>query len=165
MMYPGKAFADTSSSFHPVPTGFPWFFPWFFRRQLCSGLVHAVLFRRFTVFGFDSHSLLQLQFHLYTPSQRQSGKPGCFCLHRFEVIALTVCPLNGNCIYNHRTDTGVDCCGRSACAYPDLQKQQLAGGIAELLAIIRRTPAQEEKLQRYRRYFRELNNLNERNGR
>ena len=106
---------------------------------------------------FDSWPLLQLQFHLYTPSQRQSGKPGCFCLHRFEVIVLTVCPLNGNCIYNHRTDTGVDCCGRSACAYPGLQKQQLAGGIAELLAIIRRTPAQEEKLQRYRRYFRELN--------
>ena len=59
----------------------------------------------------------------------------------------------------------VDCCGRSACAYPGLQKQQLAGGIAELLAVIRHTPAQEEKLQRYRRYFRELNNLNERNGR
>lgn len=66
------------------------------------------------------------------------------------------CPLDGNCIYNHRTDTGVDCCGRSVCAYPGLQKQQLAGGIAELLAIIHRTPAQEEKLQRYRRYFREL---------
>ena len=107
---------------------------------------------------FDSHTLLQLQFHLYTPSQRQSGKPGCFCLLNFdfEVIALTVCPLNGNCIYNHRTGTGVDCCGRPACAYPGLQKQQLAGGIAELLAVIRRTPAQEEKLQRYRRYLREL---------
>ena len=99
---------------------------------------------------------LQSQLHLYTPSQRQSGKPGCFCLHRFEVIVLTVCPLNGNCIYNHRTDTSVDCCGRSACAYPGLQKQQLARGIAELLAIIHRNPAQEEKLQRYRRYFREL---------
>ena len=106
---------------------------------------------------FDSWLLLQLQFHLYTPSQRQSGKPGCFCLHRFEVIVLTVCPLNGICIYYHRSVTGVVCCGRSACAYPGLQKQQLAGGIAELLAIIRRTPAQEEKLQRYRRYFRELN--------
>ena len=114
---------------------------------------------------FDSWPLLQLQFHLFVLLQRQSGKPGCFCLHRFEVITLIVCPLNGDCVYNHRIDAGVDCCGRSACAYPDLQKQQLAGGIAELLAIIRRTPAQEEKLQRYRRYFRELNNLNERNGR
>ena len=100
---------------------------------------------------FDSWPLLQLQFHLFVLLQRQSGKPGCFCLRRFEVIALTVCPLNGNCIYNHRIDTGVDCCGRSACAYPQLQKQQLAGAIAELLAVPVRNPVQEEKLQRYRR--------------
>lgn len=93
----------------------------------------------------------------HTPTQKQSGKPGCFCLRRFEVIALTVCPKGGNCIYNHRVDTGADCCGRSACAYPRLQKQQLAGAIAELLAVPLRTSAQEEKLERYRRYFRELN--------
>ena len=73
------------------------------------------------------------------------------------MIALTVCPLNGNCIYNHRIDTGVNFCGRSACAYLQLQKQKLAGAIAELLAIPVRNPVQEEKLQRYRRYFRELN--------
>lgn len=78
-------------------------------------------------------------------------------MHRFEVIALTVCPLNGNCVYNHRINTGADCCGRSACAYPRLQKQQLAGAIAELLAVPLRTPVQEEKLERYRRYFRALN--------
>ncbi|MFR7478842.1 MAG: hypothetical protein ACLUUJ_08380 [Acutalibacteraceae bacterium] len=77
-------------------------------------------------------------------------------MHRFEVIVLTVCPLNGNCIYNHRTDTGVDCCGRSACAYPELQKQQLAGRIAALLAVPRRTLAQEERLRRYRQYFHQL---------
>lgn len=137
--------------FFPVPPGFP----------ASTGGKYAAAgacsFSRLTAFGFDSHSPLQLQFHLYTPSQRQSGKPGCFCLHRFEVIALTVCPLNGNCIYNHRTDTGVDCCGRSACAYPKLQRQKLAEAIAELLGLPLRTPAQEEKLQRYRRYFRELN--------
>lgn len=69
---------------------------------------------------------------------------------------MTVCPLNGNCIYNHH-DTGVDCCGHSACAYPRLQKQQLAEAIAALLAVPLRTPVQEEKLRRYRRYFRELN--------
>ena len=57
---------------------------------------------------------------------------------------MTVCPLNGNCIYNHRIDTGVDCCGRSACAYPQLQKQQLAGAIAELLAVPVRNPVQKK---------------------
>ena len=69
---------------------------------------------------------------------------------------MTVCPLNGNCVYNQRINTGADCCGRSACAYPRLQKQLLAGAIAELLAVPLRTPVQEEKLERYRRYFREL---------
>ncbi|HIW14899.1 MAG TPA: hypothetical protein H9691_05595 [Firmicutes bacterium] len=71
------------------------------------------------------------------------------------MITLTVCPLNGDCVYNHRI-AGVDCCGRSTCAYPRLQKQQLAGGIAALLAVPRRTLAQDERLRRYRQYFRQL---------
>lgn len=141
-----------------VPPQSPKLCRWVFllsRRRICGGW--CIQLATLCILGLIPTRRSKYTSIWYTPTQKQSGKPGCFCLHRFEVIALTVCPLNGNCIYNHRTDTGVDCCGRSACAYPGLQKQQLAGGIAELLAIIRRTPAQEEKLQRYRRYFRELN--------
>ena len=103
---------------------------------------------------FDSWPLLQLQFHLYTPSQRQSGKPGCFCLRRFEVIALTVCPLNGNCIYNHRIDTGVDCCGRSACAYPDLQRKALVKAIFNLSKSRSLSDKQRGTLKKYQATLR-----------
>lgn len=74
---------------------------------------------------------VSLHIQLTLLQQRQSGKPGCFCLLRFEVIAL-ICPLNGNCIYNHRIDTGVNFCGRSACAYPTLQRKALVKAIFNL---------------------------------
>ena len=133
------------------------------RRRICGGW--CIQLATLCILGLIPTRRSKYTSIWYTPTQKQSGKPGCFCLRRFEVIALTVCPLNGNCVYNHRINTGADCCGRSACAYPRLQKQQLAGAIAELLAVPLRTPAQEEKLERYRRYFRELNNSNERNER
>ena len=97
---------------------------------------------------------VSLHIQLTLLQQRQSGKPGCFCLHRFEVIALTVCPLNGKCIYNHRIDTGVNFCGRSAYAYPDLQRKALVKAIFNLSKSRSLSDKQRGTLKKYQATLR-----------
>ena len=69
----------------------------------------------------------------------------------------TPCPFNGNCMYNIRIHAGCDFCILPRCIHPDEQRRALIRAITRLAVKPYRTPAQEEKLQRYRRYFRELN--------
>nr|DAU37998.1 MAG TPA: hypothetical protein [Caudoviricetes sp.] len=73
------------------------------------------------------------------------------------MIALTVCPLNGNCIYNHRIDTGVNFCGRSACAYPDLQRKALIKAAAQIRKYPERGEEADRRLKKYLAYLQALN--------
>lgn len=66
------------------------------------------------------------------------------------------CPKNGKCLYCARKITGTLFCILPQCAYPLEQRLALIRAITQLAAKPHRNPAQEEKLQRYRRYFREL---------
>lgn len=67
------------------------------------------------------------------------------------------CPKNGKCLYCARQITGTLFCILPRCAYPLEQRLALIQAITQLAAKPYRNPVQEEKLQRYRRYFRELN--------
>lgn len=69
---------------------------------------------------------------------------------------MTVCPKNGNCIYSHKADTGSDFCGRSACAYPRLQRKELVMAISELENLENPTEVHKRKLRRYRECLRKL---------
>lgn len=66
------------------------------------------------------------------------------------------CPKNGKCPYCSRKITGTMFCILPRCAYPVEQRYELLRGITALAVRVYRTPVQEEKLERYRRYFREL---------
>ena len=67
------------------------------------------------------------------------------------------CPLDGKCIYNTYPTTAKHVCALPRCIYPDEQRRALIQAITELAVKPHRNPVEEEKLQRYRRYFRELN--------
>lgn len=67
------------------------------------------------------------------------------------------CPLDGKCIYNTYPTTAKHVCALPRCIYPEEQRRALIRAITRLAVKPYRTPVQEEKLQRYRRYFRELN--------
>ena len=67
------------------------------------------------------------------------------------------CPLDGKCIYNTYPTTAKHVCALPCCIYPDEQRRALIRAITELAVKPHRNPVEEEKLQRYRRYFRELN--------
>ena len=67
------------------------------------------------------------------------------------------CPLDGKCIYNTYPTTAKHVCALPRCIYPDEQRRALIRAITALAVKPHRNPVEEEKLQRYRRYFRELN--------
>ena len=67
------------------------------------------------------------------------------------------CPLDGKCIYNTYPTTAKHVCALPCCIYPDEQRRALIRAITALAVKPHRNPVEEEKLQRYRRYFRELN--------
>ena len=67
------------------------------------------------------------------------------------------CPLDGKCIYNTYPTTAKHVCALPCCIYPDEQHLALIRAITALAVKPHRNPVEEEKLQRYRRYFRELN--------
>ena len=67
------------------------------------------------------------------------------------------CPLDGKCIYNTYPTTAKHVCALPRCIYPEEQRRALIQAITELAVKPHRNPVEEEKLQRYRRYFRELN--------
>ncbi len=67
------------------------------------------------------------------------------------------CPLDGKCIYNTYPTTAKHVCALPNCIYPEEQRRALIRAITELAVKPHRNPVEEEKLQRYRRYFRELN--------
>lgn len=67
------------------------------------------------------------------------------------------CPLDGKCIYNTYPTTAKHVCALPNCIYPEEQRRALIQAITELAVKPHRNPVEEEKLQRYRRYFRELN--------
>ena len=67
------------------------------------------------------------------------------------------CPLDGKCIYNTYPTTAKHVCALPRCIYPDEQRRALIRAITELAVKPHRNEVEEEKLQRYRRYFRELN--------
>lgn len=69
---------------------------------------------------------------------------------------MTVCPLNGNCVYSHKADTGSDFCGRPECAYARLQREELVRAISELENLENPTEVHMRKLRRYRAYLRKL---------
>ena len=68
-----------------------------------------------------------------------------------------LCPLDGKCIYNTYPTTAKHVCALPRCIYPEEQRRALIRAITQLAAKPYRNSVQEEKLQRYRRYFRELN--------
>ena len=67
------------------------------------------------------------------------------------------CPLDGKCIYNTYPTTAKHVCALPNCIYPEEQRLELIRAITELSVKPHRNALEEEKLQRYRRYFRELN--------
>jgi len=67
------------------------------------------------------------------------------------------CPLDGKCIYNTYPTTAKHVCALPNCIYPEEQRRALIRAITALAVKPHRNPVEEEKLQRYRRYFRELN--------
>ena len=67
------------------------------------------------------------------------------------------CPLDGKCIYNTYPTTAKHVCALPRCIYPEEQRRALIRAITALAVKPHRNPVEEEKLQRYRRYFRELN--------
>ena len=67
-----------------------------------------------------------------------------------------LCPLDGKCIYNTYPTTAKHVCALPRCIYPEEQRRALIRAITQLAAKPYRNSVQEEKLQRYRRYFREL---------
>ena len=67
------------------------------------------------------------------------------------------CPLDGKCIYNTYPTTAKHVCALPNCIYPEEQRRALIRAITELAVKPHRNEVDEEKLQRYRRYFRELN--------
>lgn len=67
------------------------------------------------------------------------------------------CPLDGKCIYNTYPTTAKHVCALPHCIYPEEQRRALIRAITALAVKPHRNPVEEEKLQRYRRYFRELN--------
>ena len=67
------------------------------------------------------------------------------------------CPLDGKCIYNTYPTTAKHVCALPNCIYPEEQRRALIRAITELAVKPHRNPVEEARLQRYRRYFRELN--------
>lgn len=67
------------------------------------------------------------------------------------------CPLDGKCIYNTYPTTAKHVCALPRCIYPEEQRRALIRAITALAVKPHRNPVEEEKLQRYRRCFRELN--------
>lgn len=66
------------------------------------------------------------------------------------------CPKNGKCLYCARKITGTLFCILPRCAYPLEQRLALIQAITQLAAKPYRNLVQEEKLERYRAYLREL---------
>lgn len=89
-------------------------------------------------------------------AQEPSDLPRAVFVYRKGSIKLTVCPLNGNCVYSHKADTGSDFCGRPECAYPRLQRKELVRAISELENLQNPTEVHIRKLRRYRAYLRKL---------
>lgn len=69
---------------------------------------------------------------------------------------MTVCPLNGNCVYSHKADTGSDFCGRPECAYPRLQRKELLKAIIDLYFLDNLTDVHKRKLRRYEAYLQRM---------
>lgn len=69
---------------------------------------------------------------------------------------MTACPLNGNCVYNHQKDASANFCGRSNCAYPELQRKSLVKAIVRLRNFKELTEEQEKQLRRYRMYLKKI---------
>ena len=66
------------------------------------------------------------------------------------------CPLDGRCMYNVRVNTGCDFCALPNCIYPEEQRRALIRAITALAVKPHRNEVEEERLQRYRGYLREL---------
>lgn len=66
------------------------------------------------------------------------------------------CPKNGKCLYCTRKITGTLFCILPQCAYPLEQRLALIRAITELAVKPHRNEVEEERLQRYRAYLREL---------
>ena len=66
------------------------------------------------------------------------------------------CPLDGRCMYNVRITAGCDFCALPCCIYPEEQRRALTQAITELAVKPHRNQVEEERLQRYRGYLREL---------
>lgn len=66
------------------------------------------------------------------------------------------CPKNGKCLYCTRKITGTLFCVLPQCAYPLEQRLALIRTITELAVKPHRNEVEEERLQRYRAYLREL---------
>ncbi len=66
------------------------------------------------------------------------------------------CPLDGKCIYNTYPTTAKHVCALPNCIYPEEQRRALIQAITELAVKPHRNEVEEERLQRYRAYLREL---------
>lgn len=124
------------------------------RRHICGGLVATRDSK------FDSWPPHQLQVGIsltkYLLHKSRPIYPGRFLCIGKECDVMTVCPLNGNCVYSHKADTGSDFCGRPECAYPRLQREELVRAISELENLQNLTEVHMRKLRRYRAYLRKL---------